>query len=57
MPEDKKEAFVQEIVDEYELEIPCEADGLVHFYLDELVLQASKPCEKGMCTYSSISRK
>jgi len=46
IPEDKKEAYVQDIVDAYEKIIPCEADGTTHFVFDELVIIASKPQAK-----------
>ncbi len=41
IPENRRSEFLQNIVDAYTAITPCEADGTVHFYLDELMILAS----------------
>ncbi len=42
IPEIKREAYLRDIVDTYTAIIPCEADGTLHFRLDELMMKALK---------------
>lgn len=42
IPEDLRNDYIQDVVKAYTAAIPCEADGTVHFYLDELIIVASK---------------
>jgi trans-aconitate 2-methyltransferase len=43
IPDDKKEAYVQDIVDAYVKIVPLKADGTARFVFDELIVIASKP--------------
>lgn len=43
IPVEKRNEYVQDVVKAYIKAVPCEADGTVHFQLDELVIVAAKP--------------
>lgn len=42
IPENLREEYIRDIVKEYTTAVPCDADGTVHFYIEELIIVASK---------------
>lgn len=46
IPESKKQEYIDDVVESYISVIPCGSDGEVHYFLDELVIVASKPVKR-----------